>query len=100
MGLELELAYASDISKPMGVNFNLNFTYLKDEIKSVPEGIDYIPGAAFGVGGNIATRFEVGYQLDISLVMRQMVFSKIKSKLIIKLTNGRSRRLNFCRSKW
>ena len=49
-GLELELAYASDISKPMGLNFNLNFTYLKNEVKSVPEGIDYIPGAAFGVG--------------------------------------------------
>ena len=63
MGLELELAYASDISKPMGVNFNLNFTYLKNEVKSVPEGIDYIPGAAFGVGGNIATRFEVGYPI-------------------------------------
>ena len=45
------------------MNFNLNFTYLENEVKSVPEGIDYIPGAAFGVGGNIATRFEVGYPI-------------------------------------
>ena len=62
-GLELEFGYASDVSKPMGVNFNFNFTYLENEVKSVPEGVDYIPGAAFGVGGNIATRFEVGYPI-------------------------------------
>ena len=62
-GLELEFGYASDVSKPMGVNLNFNFTYLENEVKSVPEGIDYIPGAAFGVGGNIATRFEVGYPI-------------------------------------
>ena len=30
---------------------------------SVPEGVDYLPGAAFGVGGNIATRFEVGFPI-------------------------------------
>jgi hypothetical protein len=26
----------------------------------VPDGVDFIPGAEFGVGGNVATRFEVG----------------------------------------
>ncbi|TVP47054.1 MAG: TonB-dependent receptor [Mongoliibacter sp.] len=71
-GLELELGYASQRSR--GVNFRVdyNVTFLKNEVTKVPEGFDFIPGAPFGVGGNIVTRFEkgfpigyfVGYQTD------------------------------------
>jgi len=63
MGVELELGYATDMVKPVGVDINFNFTYLKNEVLSVPEGVDYLPGAAFGVGGNVATRFEVGFPI-------------------------------------
>ena len=62
-GVELELGYSTDMSKPIGFDMNLNFTYLKNEVLSVPEGVDYLPGAAFGVGGNVATRFEVGFPI-------------------------------------
>ena len=62
-GLALEVGYSSDRTKPVGANFNFNFTYLKNEVKSVPEGVEYLPGAGFGVGGNVATRFEVGFPI-------------------------------------
>jgi hypothetical protein len=38
----------------------VNVTMLTNEVTSVPDGVDFIPGAAFGVGGVTATRFEVG----------------------------------------
>ena len=57
------MGYSSDRTKPVGANFNFNFTYLKNEVKSVPEGVEYLPGAGFGVGGNVATRFEVGFPI-------------------------------------
>ena len=45
------------------MNVNLNFTYINNEVKSTPEGVDFLPGAGFGVGGNTATRFEVGFPI-------------------------------------
>ena len=62
-GFEFEFGYATNPNNPIGVNVNLNFTYLKNEVTSVPDGIDFIPGASFGVGGNTATRFEVGFPI-------------------------------------
>ena len=62
-GFEFEFGYATNPNNPIGVNINLNFTYLKNEVTSVPDGIDFIPGASFGVGGNTATRFEVGFPI-------------------------------------
>ena len=62
-GFELELAYATDPNKRLGMNFNFNFTYIDNEVKSVPDGVDFLPGAGFGVGGNTATRFEVGFPI-------------------------------------
>ena len=41
----------------------LIFTYIDNEVKSVPDGVDFLPGAGFGVGGNTATRFEVGFPI-------------------------------------
>ncbi|MBW3466278.1 SusC/RagA family TonB-linked outer membrane protein [Arthrospiribacter ruber] len=71
-GIELEVGYASQRSR--GVNFRVdyNVTFLRNEVTRVPEGFEFIPGAGFGVGGNIVTRFEkgfpigyfVGYQTD------------------------------------
>ena len=33
------------------------------KVTAVPEGVDYIPGAQFSVGGDIATRFQTGYEI-------------------------------------
>tara|TARA_B110000879_G_scaffold32143_1_gene44107 strand:- start:1303 stop:4416 length:3114 start_codon:yes stop_codon:yes gene_type:complete len=62
-GFEFEFGYATNPNNPIGVNVNLNFTYLKNEVTSVPDGIDFIPGASFGVGGNTATRFQAGFPI-------------------------------------
>ena len=62
-GFEFEMAYATDPNKRLGMNINFNFTYIDNEVKSVPDGVDFLPGAGFGVGGNTATRFEVGFPI-------------------------------------
>ena len=62
-GVELELGYSTDRSKPMVFNGQFNATYIKNEVTKVPDGVDFIPGAQFGVGGNVATRFEAGHAI-------------------------------------
>ena len=62
-GFEFEFAYATDPNKRLGMNVNFNFTYIDNEVKSVPDGVDFLPGAGFGVGSNTATRFEVGFPI-------------------------------------
>ena len=62
-GVEFEFAYATDPKNKVGMNVNFNFTYIDNEVKSVPQGVDFLPGASFGVGGNTATRFEVGFPI-------------------------------------
>jgi len=62
-GVELELGYSTDPRKELSFNVNFNMTYLHNEVTSTPEGVEFIPGAAFGVGGNIATRFEKGFPI-------------------------------------
>ena len=62
-GIELELGYSTDPSKAFIMGANLNFTMVNNKVTSVPEGVDYLPGAYFGVGGNVATRFEENYPI-------------------------------------
>ena len=62
-GIEFEFTYATDPKNKVGMNVNFNFTYIDNEVKSVPQGVDFLPGASFGVGGNTATRFEVGFPI-------------------------------------
>ncbi len=62
-GLEFEFGYKTDFGRSLAMNINLNFTYLKNEVTKVPDGVDFLPGASFGVGGNTATRFEVGFPI-------------------------------------
>ena len=46
------------------MNVNLNFTYIENEGNSQSHpGVDFLPGASFGVGGNTATRFEAGFPI-------------------------------------
>lgn len=62
-GVELELSYATDPTKDWSYNLSFNVTYLKNEVTSTPAGVDFIPGVGFGVGGNVATRFEEGFPI-------------------------------------
>jgi TonB-linked SusC/RagA family outer membrane protein len=62
-GVELELSYSTDPTRPFVFNASFNTTYLQNEVLRVPDGVPFLPGAQFGVGGNIATRFEVGFPI-------------------------------------
>ncbi len=62
-GVELELGYTTSYTKPFIFSANFNLTHLRNEVVRVPEGVEFIPGAQFGVGGNVATRFEVGHPI-------------------------------------
>ncbi|MFK8039691.1 MAG: SusC/RagA family TonB-linked outer membrane protein [Crocinitomicaceae bacterium] len=62
-GFEFELKYATNPNKDLFANFNLNFTTIKNRVTGVPEGVDFLPGASFSVGGGVATRFEEGYEI-------------------------------------
>lgn len=62
-GLELELGYGTDPTKDFVFDASFNFTYLNNTVTAVPEGVDFLPGVGFSVGGNIATRFEEGFPI-------------------------------------
>jgi TonB-linked SusC/RagA family outer membrane protein len=62
-GVELELGYTTDPMKKSVFFANFNATYLQNKVLRVPDGVDFIPGAQFGVGGNVATRFQAGYPI-------------------------------------
>lgn len=62
-GLELELNYFTDPGKDLSFTAGYNVTMLTNEVLRVPEGVDFLPGADFGVGGNVATRFEEGFPI-------------------------------------
>jgi TonB-linked SusC/RagA family outer membrane protein len=62
-GVEVELAYHNKLSRAFKTNINLNFSHITNKVTSVPEGVDYLPGAQFSVGGDVATRFEEGFAI-------------------------------------
>jgi TonB-linked SusC/RagA family outer membrane protein len=62
-GIELELAYSTDFKKKLFLNTNFNVTRITNKVTGVPDGVDFIPGASFGVGGDVATRFQQGYAI-------------------------------------
>lgn len=62
-GIELDLAYGITLGKKLDVDASLNFSRIVNKVTSVPDGIEYIPGASFSVGGDVATRFEKGYAI-------------------------------------
>lgn len=59
-GMEFEIGYHSNPLNDWVFNANANVTTLTNEVVRVPDGVDFIPGAGFGVGGVVATRFQVG----------------------------------------
>lgn len=62
-GFEFEVAYSTDRNKKLVFNTNFNVTTLSNKVVRTPEGVDFLPGAGFGVGGNVATRFEAGFPI-------------------------------------
>jgi TonB-linked SusC/RagA family outer membrane protein len=62
-GVELELSYQSNPKKKFNTNIGFNISRIINKVTSVPDGVDYIPGAAFSVGGDVATRFQEGYAI-------------------------------------
>jgi len=62
-GVELELGFQTNPDRPFGFSTNFNTTYLRNRVLSVPDGVEFLPGAAFGVGGVVATRFEEGFPI-------------------------------------
>ena len=62
-GVELEISFNSKKEASLVYNVNFNFTALSNKVINTPEGVDYLPGAYFGVGGNVATRFQEGYAI-------------------------------------
>ena len=62
-GIELELGYSYTNNKDFVFSTNFNFTRISNLVTGVPDGVDYLPGASFGVGGNVATRFEEGFEI-------------------------------------
>lgn len=62
-GIELELGYAFETQTGFDFNSTFNITRVLNKVESVPEGVDYLPGASFGVGGSVATRFEEGFEI-------------------------------------
>ncbi len=62
-GVELEMAYATKPTRTGQFTASFNATYLQNKVLRVPDGVDFIPGAGFGVGGNVATRFEAGFPI-------------------------------------
>jgi TonB-linked SusC/RagA family outer membrane protein len=62
-GFEFELGYSTDIKKKFFINTNFNLSKINNMVTGVPPGIDYIPGASFSVGGDVATRFQEGYEI-------------------------------------
>lgn len=62
-GVELDIQYQGAAKKRWNVAMGLNVAYLKNVVLSTPKGVDFIPGAAFSVGGGTASRFQKDYPI-------------------------------------
>ena len=59
-GIEFQIGYFAELAPNNSMNFNLNFTALKNEVVTVNNGLGFIQGGAFGVGQSPPARMEVG----------------------------------------
>jgi TonB-linked SusC/RagA family outer membrane protein len=62
-GIEIELSHNTTVRKNWDITNSINATFIKNKVTSTPEGVDFLPGATFGIGGGIATRFQEGYAI-------------------------------------
>lgn len=62
-GFEFILSYQNRNTSGFGFNASYNLTTIHNEVIYMPEGVEFLTGASFGVGGVTATRMEVGYPI-------------------------------------
>ncbi|MGB3183412.1 MAG: TonB-dependent receptor [Cyclobacteriaceae bacterium] len=62
-GFEFSAIYRQDVSSNVSFSVGYNLTTIDNEVIALPQGVDFIEGGAFGVGGATATRMEVGLPL-------------------------------------
>jgi TonB-linked SusC/RagA family outer membrane protein len=62
-GFELMISYADKIGSALDFSVSYNITTINNEVTGLPQGVGFIEGGAFGVGGVRATRMEVGRPL-------------------------------------
>lgn len=62
-GFEFLIGYTDHFGDDFGFNVNYNLTTLHNEVTAMAEGVNFIEAGAFGVGGAMASRMEVGYPI-------------------------------------
>ena len=62
-GWEWELSYGTQLDMGLRINVGYNLSVMSNEVTRVGQGLDFIPGSPFAVGGVVATRFEVGFPI-------------------------------------
>lgn len=66
-GFEFSVGYNARLGEDFRFNVSYNLTTIKNEVTSLPSGVEFIAGGDFGVGGVSATRMEVGYPMGYFL---------------------------------
>jgi len=59
-GLDLAIIFENSTKSGLNYGFTYNLTTINNEVTALPAGLDFLEGGAFGVGGGLATRLEVG----------------------------------------
>jgi TonB-dependent starch-binding outer membrane protein SusC len=59
-GFEFVIAYSEKVGTDLTFNISYNLTTIRNEVTALPEGVEFIEGGNFGVGGGRVTRMEVG----------------------------------------
>jgi TonB-linked SusC/RagA family outer membrane protein len=59
-GFELLVNYNDKIGEDFRFNIGYNLTTIHNEVTALPDGVQFIEGGAFGVGGTRPTRMQVG----------------------------------------
>ncbi|WP_298487787.1 TonB-dependent receptor [uncultured Maribacter sp.] len=59
-GVEFAVGYSPKPVNDFSFGINYNFTFLKNEVTNLPEGVSFVPGGSFGVGQDFPARMEVG----------------------------------------
>ncbi|MEO9869432.1 SusC/RagA family TonB-linked outer membrane protein [Ekhidna sp.] len=62
-GVELDLGYDKQLSNGLNISISSNFTLINNEVTKVPNGLDFVSGTGFGIGGGVATRLEEGFPI-------------------------------------
>lgn len=62
-GFEFAINYETEIVNDLKFNIGYNLTTIRNEVTEMANGVNFIEGGAFGVGGGTAARMQVGQPL-------------------------------------